>query len=162
MLQHHPVMAATYQAMTRTAAAAAAGAGPRHGTAAQAAARARRARARVACAASPRRWISGLVVRGTSWDPAVATTPRRTRRRQPDQRFSPPPPARVPQTFLPDEGESEPAQAQGSTPQVTLGSSPPRRPEPLTARLNAVGASPPPIIRDRPSPPALRRTRRPG
>ena len=73
MLQHNPVTAAKYQAMTRAADAAAAGAGPRQGTAAQAAARARRARARVACAASLLRWIYCLVVHGTSWDPAVAS-----------------------------------------------------------------------------------------
>ena len=72
MLQHNPVMAAKYQAMTRAADAAAADAGPQHGTAAQAAARARRAKARVACAASLLRWIYCMVVHGTSWDPAVA------------------------------------------------------------------------------------------
>ena len=72
MLQHNPVMAAKYQAMTRAADAAAADAGPQQGTAAQAAARARRAKARVACAASLLRWIYCMVVHGTSWDPAVA------------------------------------------------------------------------------------------
>ena len=72
MLQHNPVMAAKYQAMTRAADAAAADAGPQHGTAAQTAARARRAKARVACAASLLRWIYCMVVHGTSWDPAVA------------------------------------------------------------------------------------------
>jgi transposase len=72
MLQHNPVMAAKYQAMTRAADAAAADAGPQHGTAAQAAARARRAKARVACAAALLRWIYCMVVHGTSWDPAVA------------------------------------------------------------------------------------------
>jgi transposase len=72
MLQHNPVMAAKYQAMTRAADAAAADAGPQHGTAAQAAARARRAKARVACAASLLRWIYCMVVHGASWDPAVA------------------------------------------------------------------------------------------
>jgi len=73
MLQHNPVMAAKYAAMTRAADAAAADAGPRQGTAAQAAARARRAKARVACAASLLRWIYCMVVHGTSWDPAVAS-----------------------------------------------------------------------------------------
>ena len=73
MLQHNPVMAAKYQAMTRAADAAAAGTGPQQGTAAQAAARARRAKARVACAASLLRWIYCMVVHGTSWDPAVAS-----------------------------------------------------------------------------------------
>ncbi len=72
MLQHNPVMAAKYTAMTCAADAAAAGAGPQHGTAAQAAARARRAKARVACAASLLRWIYCMVVHGTSWDPAAA------------------------------------------------------------------------------------------
>ena len=73
MLQYNPVMAARYQAMTRAANAAATEAGPRQGTAAQAAARARRAKARVACAASLLRWIYCMVVRDTSWDPAVAS-----------------------------------------------------------------------------------------
>jgi transposase len=72
MLQHNPVMAAKYTAMTCAADAAAAGAGPQHGTAAPAAARARRAKARVACAASLLRWIYCMVVHGTSWDPAAA------------------------------------------------------------------------------------------
>jgi transposase len=72
MLQHNPVMAAKYTALTCAADAAAAGAGPQHGTAAQAAARARRAKARVACAASLLRWIYCMVVHGTSWDPAAA------------------------------------------------------------------------------------------
>ena len=56
MLQHNPVMAAKYAAMTQAAGAAAADAGPRPARAA-AAARTRRARARVACAASLLRWI---------------------------------------------------------------------------------------------------------
>jgi hypothetical protein len=72
MLQFNPVMAARCQAMTR-ADAAAAGAGPQPGTAAAAAARARRAKARVACAASLRRWIYGMVAHDTSWDPAAAS-----------------------------------------------------------------------------------------
>ena len=59
MLQHNPVMAAKYAAMTQAAAAAAADAGPRPARAA-AAARARRARARVACAASLLRWIYSM------------------------------------------------------------------------------------------------------
>ena len=74
MLQFNPVMAAKYQAMTRTADAAAADAGPQQGTAAaQTAARTRRAKARVACAASLLRWIYCMAVHGTSWDPAVAS-----------------------------------------------------------------------------------------
>jgi hypothetical protein len=72
MLQHNPVMAARYAAMTQAAGAAAADAGPRQARAA-AAARARRARARVACAASLLRWIYSMVVHGTSWDAAVAS-----------------------------------------------------------------------------------------
>ena len=72
MLQHNPVMAAKYAAMTQAAGAAAADAGPRPARAA-AAARTRRARARVACAASLLRWIYCLVVHGTSWDAAVAS-----------------------------------------------------------------------------------------
>ena len=72
MLQHNPVMAAKYAAMTQAAGAAAADAGSRQARAA-AAARARRARARVACAASLLRWIYSMVVHGTSWDAAVAS-----------------------------------------------------------------------------------------
>ena len=72
MLQHNPVMAAKYQAMTRAADAAAADTGPQ-GTAADTAARGRRAKARVACAASLLRWIYCMVIHGTSWDPAVAS-----------------------------------------------------------------------------------------
>jgi transposase len=72
MLQHNPVMAAKYAAMTQAAGAAAADTGPRQARAA-AAARARRARARVACAASLLRWIYSMVVHGTSWDAAVAS-----------------------------------------------------------------------------------------
>jgi transposase len=73
MLQHNPVMAAKYQAMTRAADAAAAGAGSQQATAAQATARARRAKARVACAASLLRWIYCMVVHDTGWDPAAAS-----------------------------------------------------------------------------------------
>jgi transposase len=73
MLQHNPVMAAKYAAMTRTADDTAAAAAPQQGTAAHAAARARRAKARVACAASLLRWIYCMVVHDTSWDPAVAS-----------------------------------------------------------------------------------------
>ena len=107
MLQHNPVMAAKYAAMTQAAGAAAADAGPRQARAA-AAARARRARARVACAASLLRWIYSMVVHGTSWDAAVASgavacsTPRAASRRRPDQRIHPPAPLRVPLTFLPE------------------------------------------------------------
>jgi transposase len=72
MLQHNPVMAAKYAAMTQAADTAAADPGPRQARAA-AAARARRARARVACAASLLRWIYSMVVHGTSWDAAVAS-----------------------------------------------------------------------------------------
>jgi hypothetical protein len=72
MLQHNPVMAAKYAAMTQAAGAAAADKGPRQARAA-AAARARRARARVACAASLLRWIYSMAGCGTSWDAAVAS-----------------------------------------------------------------------------------------
>ena len=76
-LQHNPVLAGKYAAMTAAAdgaAQAAARTGPRtrQVSAAAAAARARRASARVACAASLLRWLWCLVVHGTSWDPAVA------------------------------------------------------------------------------------------
>jgi len=71
MLQFNPVMAAKYQAMTKTADAQA-DAGSQPATA-DAAARARRAKARVACAASLLRWIYSMVVHDTSWDAAVAS-----------------------------------------------------------------------------------------
>jgi transposase len=78
MLQHNPVMAAKYAAMTGAAAAAAdaaaaAGAGSRQVSATAAAARARRAKARVACAASLLRWIYSMTVHDTSWDAAIAS-----------------------------------------------------------------------------------------
>jgi transposase len=73
MLLFNPVMAAKYQAMTRTAGAAGqAAAHDGAGTRPAAAARARRAKARVACAASLLRWIYSMTVHGTSWDPAAA------------------------------------------------------------------------------------------
>ena len=78
MLQHNPVMAAKYAAMTGAAAAAAdaaaaAGAGSRQVSATAAVARARRAKARVACAASLLRWICSMTVHDTSWDAAIAS-----------------------------------------------------------------------------------------
>ena len=64
-------------------------------------------------------------------------------RRRPDQRIHPPAPLRVPLTFLPDEGESEPALHVGDQPRAqTLGSSPPVAWSFSPARLNAVGAGP--------------------
>jgi transposase len=74
MLQHNPVMAAKYKALTQAAgeASAAADAGPRKASTAAAAARAARARARVACAASLLRWIYCMVVHGTTWDAEIA------------------------------------------------------------------------------------------
>jgi transposase len=78
VLQHNPVMAAKYRALTQAAEAAAAAAGragttPRQVTAATAARSRARARARVACAAALLRWIYSLVVHGTHWDPAIAS-----------------------------------------------------------------------------------------
>src|SRR5690349_24915327 len=69
-----------------------------------------------------------------------ASTPRAAPRRRPDQRLISPAPLRVPLTFLPDEGESEPVPASGTTPWNTLGSSPPVARSFSPARLNAVGA----------------------
>ena len=147
MLQYNPVMAAKYQAMTRAADAAAADAGPRarHGggrprPAPGAPRPASRAPPR--CCAGSTAWSSTAPAGIPPSPPAppAATTPRRTRRRQPDQRFLPPAPARVPETFLPDEGESEPVPASGTTPRDTLGSSPPVARSFSPARLNAVGA----------------------
>jgi transposase len=75
LLQHNPVMAAKYAALTAAtdAVAAAADARTRHASAAAAAARTRRARARVACAASLLRWIYFLTVHGASWDAVAAS-----------------------------------------------------------------------------------------
>jgi transposase len=77
MLQHNPVMAAKYTAMTQAAddAAAAADPGSRQASGAAAAARARRAKARVACAASLLRWIYFIVVHDATWDPGAASGP---------------------------------------------------------------------------------------
>ena len=146
MLQHNPVMAAKYQAMTRAADAAAADAGPQQGTAAQAAARARRAKARVACAAS-------CCAGSTAWSstapagippsppvPPAATTPRKTRRRLPDQRFLPPPCTGARDLPPPMRGRASPSWPSGTTPLDTLGSSPPVARSFSPARLNAVGA----------------------
>ena len=72
-----------------------------------------------------------------------------------------PHPLRVPETFLPDEEESEPVPASGTTPCDTLGSSPPVAWSFSPARLNAVGAGLPGLSMGRPSPLALRRARRP-
>ena len=75
MLQFNPVMAAKYQAMTRSRRSTPGRARRRRhrqASAAAAAARARRAKARVACAASLLRWIYSMVVHGTSWDAAIA------------------------------------------------------------------------------------------
>jgi transposase len=75
LLQHNPVMAAKYAALTAAtdAAAAAADARTRHVSAAAAAARTRRARARVACAASLLRWVYFITVHGASWDAVAAS-----------------------------------------------------------------------------------------
>ena len=133
MLQHNPVMAAKYQAMTRAADAAAADAGPQQGTAAQAAARARRAKARVACAASLLRWIYCMVVHDISWDPPsppvppAATTPGKTRRRLPDQRFSPPPCTGARDLPPPMRGRASPSGRRGP-PRLTPWAALPRQP----------------------------------
>ena len=166
MLRFNPVMAAEYQAMTQASDAVKTRPPPaRQASTAAAAARARRAKARVACAASLLRWIYAMVVHDTSWDAAAAaggapaSTPPATRSRLPDQRR-----ARIqtaPETFLPDEGESEPVPASGITPCDTLGSSPPVAWSFSPARLNAVGAGLPALAAGRPSPLALRRARRP-
>ena len=115
MLQHNPVIAAKYQAMTRAADAAAADAGPR---------RARRRSPRPApgapgpaspapppCCAGSTAWSSTAPagIPPSLPAPPAGATPRTTRRRPPDQHSHPPAPLRVPLTFLPDEGESEPA-----------------------------------------------------
>ena len=90
--------------------------------------------------------------------PPAGTLPV-TRSRLPDQRR-----ARIQISALdlpPDEGESEPVPASGTTPCDTLGSSPPVAWSFSPARLNAVGAGLPALAAGRPSPLALRRARRP-
>ena len=131
MLQFNPVMAAKYQALTQAADAAEqqATATASQVSAAAAAGRARRARARVACAASLLRWLYSMVVHGTSWDAAAAAArpacppPAAVRRRLLTSAYAPHP-LRVPETFLPYEGESEPVPASGTTPYDTLGALP--------------------------------------
>jgi len=120
MLQVNPVMAAKYAALTQAAgtAAAQADAGSRQATAAAAAARARRARARVACAASLLRSLDLLHRRPRH---QLGSRGRLRPCRLPARRTPPGgggltsasilhAPARVPWTFLPAEGESEPAE----------------------------------------------------
>ena len=122
MLRYNPVMAAKYEAMTSAAddaaqaAASQADAGSRQARAAAAAARARRARARVACAASLLRWIYSMVIHDTSWDPGDRLRPRQLPGGGSLTSASIPHPPRVPETFLPDEGESEPVPASGTNP----------------------------------------------
>ena len=122
MLQFNPVMAAKYAAMTQAADAAAADAGPQQARAA----RPRPARgaprpgwrAPRPCCAGSTPW-SSTAPAGTPRSPPApppASTPRAASPRRPDQRIHPPAPLRVPLTFLPDEGESEPAWPSGTNP----------------------------------------------
>ena len=148
MLRFNPVMAAKYQAMTQAAdvgaQAAGAQAGADRGTSRRRLPRPARAgprpgsRAPPRCCAGSTPW-SSTTPAGTRPSPPAPPAARPPRRRQPDQRFHPHPP-RVPETFLPDEGESEPVRRRGPTPSDTLGSSPPVARSFSPARLNAVGA----------------------
>jgi hypothetical protein len=75
----------------------------------------------VACAASLLRWIYCMVVHDTSWDPAAASGAAiwRDAPQNPGGGCMTSPschPARVPQTFLPDEGESELPLPSGTSP----------------------------------------------
>ena len=161
MLQFNPVMAAKYTAMTQAAGAAAADAGSQQVRAA-AAARARRAKARSRapppCCAGSTPW-SCTAPAGT---PRSLPAPLPASRRQPDQRVYLPVPLRVPVTFLPDEGESEPA----FTLRTSLGPNPgqlsPGRPELLTSSVERCRGRPGRLTAARPSPLALRGARRPG
>jgi transposase len=117
LLQHNPVMAAKYAALTAAtdAAAAAAGARTRQVSAAAAAARTRRARARVACAASLLRSTSSpcTAPAGTPWPPPASLPSQRP----PDHSFHP---ARLrrggPWAFLPVTGTASPPARRGPTP----------------------------------------------
>ena len=147
MLRFNPVLAAKYAAMTKAAdgaaeaAAVQADAGSRQATAAapRPAPGAPRpgSRAPPRCCAGSTPW-SSTAPAGTPTSPRV---PPPARRRPPDQRVHRRPPLpRAPETFLPDEGENEPAWPSGTTPLTTLGSSPPVARSFSPARLNAVGA----------------------
>ncbi len=139
--------------MTRAADAAAADAGPQRGTAAQAAARARRAKARVACAASLLRWIYCMVVHGTGWDPAVASSAgrchdaRTTRPRQPDQRFDLPAPAAGARDLPPRGGGERARLSVGVNPASHPGQLSPGRPELLTSSVERCRGRPARIMR---------------
>jgi hypothetical protein len=144
--------------MTRAAGAAAADAGPQQARAAAAAARARRARARVAaprpCRAGSTPW-SSTAPAGTPRPPPApppASTPRTASPRRPDQRFQPPAPLRVPLTFLPDEGESEPARPSGTSPGRNPGQLSPGRLELLTSSAERCRARPGRLPRPRAEP----------
>ena len=91
-----------------------------------------------------------MTVHDTSWDAAPPpATPASAPQPPAGGRLTsysiPPHPPRVPWTFLPDEGESEPAKSSGTNPPETLGSSPPAARSFSPARLNAVGAGLPRI-----------------
>ena len=169
MLQFNPVMAAKYQALTQAAdaagqqatatapqASAAAAAGP--GAARPGPRRVRRLPAALALLHGRPRHQLGR--RGRRRRDLPARRPQQSGGGCLTSAYVPHP-LRVPETFLPDEGESEPVPASGTTPYDTLGSSPPVAWSFSPARLNAVGAGLPGLSMGRPSPLALRRARRP-
>ena len=170
MLRFNPVMAAKYQAMTQAAETprrpqrrrpSGIAAGQRGGRRGPGAARQGPRRVRRLAAAldllhgRPRHQLGRRGRLGGCRQP-----PARSGGGRLTSAYIPHPP-RVPETFLPDEGESEPVPASGTTPCDTLGSSPPVARSFSPARLNAVGAGLP-APAGRPSPLALRRARRPG
>ena len=135
MLQFNPVMAAKYAAMTQAAEPPRLMQGrskpgrqqPRPARGAPRPA----SRAPRPCCAGSTPW-SSTAPAGTPRSPPA---PAAASRRQPDQRIHPPAPLRVPLTFLPDEGESEPACTLRTSPGLNPGQLSPGRPELLTSSV---------------------------
>ena len=146
MLRYNPVLAAKYAAMTQATDAAAAGAGrspaPRRRPRPAPGAPGPASRAPPPCCAGSTAW-SCTAPAGTPPSPPAAPTPRRTRRRPPDQRFHAATTCTGAQTFLPVRGRTSPPVRRGPAPSRTLGSSSPVARGFSPARLNAVGAGPP-------------------
>ena len=149
MLRFNPVMAAKYQAMTQAADDRRAGrrSAVRRGIAAGQRGGRRRPRAARQGPRRVRRLLAALDLLhgrprhqlGSCHRPAG---PASCRRRQPDQRFHPAPAKRVPETFLPDEGESEPVPASGTNPVRHPGQLSPGRPELLTSSVERCRSRP--------------------
>ena len=153
MLRYNPVMAAKYAAMT--GAAAPQPMLPRRlmrdrGRSARPRPQPARAAPRPAsralppCCAGSTPWPFTAPA-GTLRSPPAppASTPPAARRRQPDQRLHPARTrARVPETFLPEEGESEPAKTSGTNPAGNPGQLSPGRPELLTSSVERCRGKP--------------------